>query len=371
MSDSTPTSNARFANPLELDLEHEHWKNPRTHSGLDAKSLKEFSAEVATRGVFVPVLVQKVYDGDGQIHDLVLDGQRRTLAAINACIGEIPVIDLSPEPIHLDAATSTNLMMDVLAAGHHRKGLSSYEESEVAVGLRTQGIEMADIGKAIGRDASWVSRFLKARGGADEKLLASWRSGKVTDEQFKDLASVPAEKQKEALADAVELRGKGRAGKAEARARTKEVKAAAKPKGKTKGKEARVVKGPQLSLPVVAKPTSRAMLEEILAMCHKRAPQHPYVQGLMDGVRHALGLMEPSGFAAAWRAYLARLPGSKSTKSAPSAKLKSPVIKKSAKSTSKQMSKSTAKSTKGRKEMTPEQRARKNAADRARRAAKA
>lgn len=357
MSDSGSASSARLVNPRDLELDHQFWKNPRTTTGLDKSSRKQFAVEVATRGVFVPVLVQRVYNGDGQIHDLVLDGQRRTLGAIAAGLEEIPVIDLSPTPIHLDDVTSTKLMMDVLAAGHHRKGLSTYEESEVAVNLRKQGIEMAAIGKAIGRDASWVSRFLKARGAADDKLLASWRSAKITDEQFKDLASVEPEKQKEALADAVELRGKGRAGKAEARARTKEAKASAKPaKAKKSKKDGRVVKGPQLNLPVVtkgtAKPTSRVMLEEILAMAEKKAPQHDYVKGLMDGVRHALGMLEPSGFAASWRAYLARLP------SGPG---------KAAKTQGKPAKASKSK-VGDRKALTAEQRAKKNAADRARRA---
>lgn len=373
---SAPHQNphVRHVDPKTLALNHALWQNPRTVTGLDKASLKEFAAEVRSRGIFTPLIVQKVTNGDGNIHDLVLDGQRRTLGAIEAGLETVPVVDHWPDPITLDEDTATKLMLDVLSAGHHREGLSSYEQSEVAVKLRKQTATHAQIGKAIGRDTSWVSRFLAARQAADAKLLDSWKTGKLTDEQFKDLASVPAGKQLEAMEEIVETRKEGgRSGKAEARARVKEMKA--KATSKKKGKAAKVVSGPQMALPIEeakAKPVSKVMLEEMVAMSAKSSPIHDYVKGLMDGVKYALGLLEPSAFGRAWKTYLSRLPsgGRKAAAAGRGSRAKTTTTKamKDQNKTSKKVS-TVAEGTKKRKELTPAQRAEKNAKDRARRAA--
>ena len=336
-----------------LWLEHELFKNPRQYTGLDAKSLDELGAEIKAKGMVDPPKVQRFYvkgkDHPDEVADLVVDGQRRILAARDVFPKgtEIPVVDLSEEPIELTPEAVDELLDKALTSLRHQ-GLSSYELSAVAEDMATRKRPFDVIGNTIGKSKTWVSRMLTARKGAEPKLLTRWRKGEITDEQFKELAEVadPAE-QADKAEKVVEARKSGdrtearilsketkeaaRAGKAEKKGQS----AAGKDKPPTNGihkptkKPAPIVSGEQRELfaseadadahakvtAVVAKAPVKLIskyvleVEEFLAMEAKRPPTADYVKGLMDFARHMLGLMEPRDFSKAWHQYVNRIEG--------------------------------------------------------------
>lgn len=335
MTTATVSGSPRTVPLSSLRLEHKHWSNPRVFTGLQDDALADLGADIKSRGIVVPLIVQKIKI-NGSVVDLVLEGQRRVLAGLEVLPknAPIPVVDYRPDAIELDAATADDIMLDMLAVGTKREGLSSFELSEVADRLRDREMKLSVISKAIGKHESWVSKILKARSTATPKLMLQWKKGEVTDEQFKELAEVKeAAKQDAATKEVVEARKSG--DKAEARLLAKEIvetakrdKEDAKPKLHVNGLRP-VVAGPQLGLPHVPapvttpkKPTpSKLVLEEMVSLADKRPPTSDYVKGLMDGVRYALGDLEPDKFARAWTAYLARIDGSgKSKKKAKAAK---------------------------------------------------
>lgn len=315
---------------LEIDP---YWKNPRSITGMSDEELREIGHDVKQRGQMSPLLVQRVTNGatdkDNKplVQELVLDGQRRVLGVMKECGKnfKLQVIDYDEANlIELNETSASQLLLDALATGH-REGLSSWEQSETAERLHKSNKSHAEIGRAIRRSPSWVSRMLKARANASEKLMASWKKGEITDDQFKDLAVEAPAEQPKAIKELVELRESG--DKSEAFARQKEIvatakakKAEAKPVKPEKvakpGKAAKVAKPEKpapAKEPTPAKPTGAA-LADLLDMAAKHPPIHDYVKGVLDAVRYATGLMHTEKFAAPWKKWLARISGQRPTK---------------------------------------------------------
>lgn len=336
----------RLVRLSDLCLDHKHWKNPREFSGLDDPQIAELGADIKVRGIQDPPKVQQIRAAHGQITQLVIDGQRRVLAALEVLPKDtmIPVIDRTNEAIELTPEAADEIMLDMLAVVTYREGLSSYELSAVAERLRSRGRKLSEIAKAIKRDESWVSKMLSARSTATPPLMIKWKKGQVTDEQFKDLATVKEpEKQAEAVREVVKARESG--DMAEARIRAKELAAGFKQDAKKSSTPANghaakpVVAGPQADMFDDKKPdppkrtpmTSRIALEELVAMSDKRPPTHDYVKGIMAGVNYAIGEIGPEEFAKPWKAYLARIDGSGSGKKKRKAKSRKAVKKAAAK----------------------------------------
>jgi hypothetical protein len=299
------------------------WVNPRSFTGLDAKSINELGDDIRHRGIMMPLKIQKVrVPNEKKVLELVLDGQRRVVAAPKAGLkpsSKILVVDYSDEVIDLDLVSSTKLLLDMMALGNFRETISTYEQAEAADRLRVDGRSLAEIGKALRRSESWISRMISARRKATPQLLSDWRAGKLTDEMFKDLAEVAQADQGNALKEALDTRANGkstgRAAKAEARARVKEVSQKAKaekPKKepKRKGKAAAKAASSASTALVRNNVPSRAELQELVDMLKKRPPTSDYVLGIRDAVRYAVGELMIGGFAKAWRTYLARVEGS-------------------------------------------------------------
>lgn len=352
----------RFVPLRDLTLDHKNWVNPRLVTGLNDEAITELGNDIKARGIQIPLVVQKVIGKHGDYTNLVLEGQRRVLAALETLSkdAEIPVVDRTVEPIDLTPDAADALMLDMLAVATKREGLSSFELSEVASRLRDRGRTLVDIGKAIGRDESWVSKFLSARKTADPKLISRWRKGDITDEQFKDLASIKApEKQAEALKETIKARESGDS--TEARLRAKELAEQFKREEKGNGKlpatngvnghhaapapaptPVRAVTGDQEDLFTSAKkPDAKAdkpetpavkivvkapLIEEMIAMADKRPPTADYVKGVMDCARLMVGEIEMSDFSKAWHVYVARMSGktAKKAKVKPKAKARKP-----------------------------------------------
>ena len=306
-----------------LRLEHGAWINPRKKTGLTDKDIEELAADLKERGVQVPLIVQRVLV-NGEPVDVVLEGQRRVLAAKKAGLKTVPVVDKNPDPIELSVKEADALLLDMLAVSEHREGLASPELVAVAKRLRDHDHTMLDIGRAIGKSETWVSKMLKALDKASPDLLLKWETGKITDEQFKDLAALKPSDQGEGVKKALEAREAGDAAGARAAVKELKEKTTAKAAKKDAKKGAPVVRGPQEEMwkdkggddkPKIVKP-SPAVLDDIVSQAQKRPPTSDYVKGLVDMARYALGEMTADNFKKPWHAWLARVAGVVKAKSA-------------------------------------------------------
>lgn len=341
------------------------WTNIREFSGLETEEIEKLGKRIKTEGIVDPLKVQMVRV-DGEIIELVIDGQRRYLGAKTVFPGnhEIPVVDLSEEVIDvLTPEAADELTLKALTT-LDRKDLTTYELMTVAEKMKARGKTLDYIGKAIGRDPGTVSKFLTARKTATPKLMLKWRKGEITDEQFKDLAAVKdPEEQAQAAKEIADTRKSG--DKTEARVKAKEIKETAKnghykaaapaahvPKILT-SKE-RTLLPPEQREQVdmfaekaekkVAPPPirSRAAMEDLVGLSDKKPPTADVVKGIMLGVRWALSLCEPSAFGKAWDQYLDRIEG----KAKPAKKAKGAAKVKKAKAKAKPAKKAGKKSRK-------------------------
>lgn len=350
----------------ELMLEHKLWSNPREFTGLSSDALGKVGASIKENGIIDPPMVKRIIVNEkaGLIANLVIDGQRRILAAREVLPRDypVPVVDFDNEPpVELTPDLADKLLLVSLAT-LEREGLSSFELSQIATRMKDRGKTLEYIGKAIQRDPSWVSKILTARKTATPKLMSQWKKGEITDEQFKELASVKEpEKQAEAVKEVTDARKSG--DKGEARIRAKEIveraKADAKP-GKatinsTVGAKPRppVVSGPQLDMygqPIgderpepkadpKPKMRNRAVLDDFLHMFDQRPPTADYVKGIADAIRYVCGDIEADAFGKAWHQYTARALGV----AKPAKKAKPKFGARAAKATSKAIKKAKAK----------------------------
>jgi hypothetical protein len=370
--DATPDEDEEFAGPEtalspqavrcdrwvrmgSLVLDHKHWQNPRTATGLDEASIAELASSIGAetvvdaRGVWAgiqePLEVIRVQN-NGDICNLVIAGQRRLTAArslphFNDFV-LVPVWDLEPEPVTLTLELASKYLLSELLVAATRSPLSSYELSEAAQRLRAckdpdtippKEYTLARIGAAIGRSEGWVSKILAARDRASPTLLASWRRGDVTDEQFKDLSSDrDLESQRASTERAVAARRGG--DKAGARTLAKEQKElaiqkspsakshpASDPKGGKTATAAEKGKGHAGQAheqghahrvrprDQAARPPSFAVVEDLLATALKRPPTHDLVKGIILGVRWTSGLIDAADLPRQWQAYMQHLAG--------------------------------------------------------------
>lgn len=312
---------------FELALEHKYWSNPREFTGLGADEIAGMGASVKAKGFVEPPKVKRILVG-GAVVNLVIDGQRRILGARETLPKDfpVPVVDVDNDPpVELTPELADQLLLKALTT-LERENLSSYELSSIASRMKDRGKTLEYIGKAILRDPSWVSKMLTARKNASPKLLTQWRKGEITDEQFKDLATIKEpEKQIEAAKEVVETRKSG--DKAEARMRSKEIvenaKAGKKPAPAPAPERPPVVRGPQVDMfgqPVVEGPKaeakdkpkplrSRAVLDDFLHMFAKRPPTSDYVKGIADALRFVVGSIESDQLSKAWHQYASRVEG--------------------------------------------------------------
>lgn len=328
MTAATNVISARTVPLSALWLEAPNWINPREFSGLDTEDIEELGESLKTKGIVEPLKVQRILM-NGDTVDLVVDGQRRVLAARTSLAknAPIPVVDIEEDVIELTPEAADRLLEKAFAT-LERKGLSSFELASAARRWKAREKTGAYIASQIGKSESWVSKILKALDTATPKLVHSWKKGEITDEQFKELAEVKdPEEQKKAAKEVVDTRKSG--DKAEARVRAKEITATARvTNGHSKGKPAPLPPREQLPLikgegepapskpadvapvkPAGPKPPSKAAIEDLLGMADKRPPTSDYVKGLLDGVRYMTGALQPDQFAKAWTQYVNRIDG--------------------------------------------------------------
>lgn len=359
---------ARAVPLSKLWLDAPGWINPREFSGLEDDDIAKLGQSIKDKGIVDPFKVAQVKI-NGDVIDLVIDGQRRYKAAVHVLAknAPIPVIDLVEEPIEL-TEDNIDMLLEKAFTTLEREDLSSFELASAAERWKARGKTGEWIAKRIDRSPSWVSKMLKAKAAAKPKLLLAWRKGEVTDEQFKELAEVKdADEQTQKAAEVVQIRKGG--DKTEARVKAKEVKETARvanghaKNGHGKPTVPPAVAGGQMTFdgtedkpapdtdvhfsrakgPAPEKPKpehkapSKLALQELVDVAAKRPPTADYVKGLVDGVRYALGIIDPGDFSKAWTQYLARVDGSGAAKKAAKA------FKKAKPSTAKRIAKAAKK----------------------------
>lgn len=111
---------------------------------------KEFIASVKQHGVKVPVIVQEGLTGLE-----VIDGQRRTLAAVEAGLSVIPVI------VQATVADEGARIVDQLVVNEHRSGLTNADQVEAIRDLALFGMSATAIAKNVGEKKATVDVALK------------------------------------------------------------------------------------------------------------------------------------------------------------------------------------------------------------------
>lgn len=122
----------------------------------------EFKRDVAARGVRQPIEVR--YDAVGNL--TVVTGQRRTLAAIEARLAEVPVVLVD------DIADEADRIVEQLGENHHRAGLTTGDDAAAIKQLALFGLSSAQIAKRTQRPKDEVTAAL-ALADADEASKAS------------------------------------------------------------------------------------------------------------------------------------------------------------------------------------------------------
>ncbi|WP_170119952.1 ParB/RepB/Spo0J family partition protein [Branchiibius hedensis] len=143
---------------------------------LDPNVDKEFVANVRDRGVIVPVV--GYFDHDGQY--VVVDGQRRTLAAIEAGQPTIPAFATHRRE-------DADRIIDQMSANHHRAAITTAERAKGFEQLAGFGLSVAQIAKKTGYKRPEVDAGLKVAG-SDLASKATERWDFLTLEQAAALA---------------------------------------------------------------------------------------------------------------------------------------------------------------------------------------
>ena len=122
-----------------------------TNVRLDARLDKAFIASIKDRGVLLPIRAYR--NADGGI--VAVDGQRRTLAAVEAGLGTIPAY-VSPSP------EDAERIVDQLAANDHRTALTAGEHAAAFEQLTAFGLTPTQIAKRTGHKRAQVDAGLAA-----------------------------------------------------------------------------------------------------------------------------------------------------------------------------------------------------------------
>lgn len=132
----------------------------------NTKVTKEFVASVKLHGVLVPITAQEAEDGLR-----VVDGQRRTLAAVEAGVTEVPVFVVAPLE---DAAR----IVDQVVVNEHRAGLDDVEQVLALKELEQLGVTAAAIARRTGTKRKVVDAALTVA--ASESTTAVMRDRQLT-----------------------------------------------------------------------------------------------------------------------------------------------------------------------------------------------
>jgi ParB family chromosome partitioning protein len=110
----------------------------------------DFKRDIAARGVRQPIEVR--HDPLGQL--IVVTGQRRALAALEAGLDEVPVV------LTEDIADEADRIVEQLAENHHRAGITAADDAAAVKQLALFGLSPAQIAKRTARPKDEVNAAL-------------------------------------------------------------------------------------------------------------------------------------------------------------------------------------------------------------------
>lgn len=155
---------------------------------------KEFVASIKQHGVRVPISVQETEAGLE-----VIDGQRRTLAAVDAGLAEVPAFVMTAEK---DAAR----IIDQLIVNEHRAGISDADQVAAIRELSLFDMPAQTIARKVGMSKAIVQSAIAV--GSSERAVSAMRGAKpVTFEVAATIAEFEGDE--EAQADLAEKAAKG------------------------------------------------------------------------------------------------------------------------------------------------------------------
>lgn len=159
----------------------------------DVELGKEFVASIKQHGVKVPVTAHRTENGLE-----VIDGQRRTLAAVDAGVAEVPVFVVDEE----DAAER---IVEQLVVNEHRAGISAADEAAAIKELALFNLSAAAIAKRTGLPRKSVETAIRV--GGSEAATAAMRERQVDFESAAIIAEFDDDS--EAQADLVAKASQG------------------------------------------------------------------------------------------------------------------------------------------------------------------
>lgn len=186
MSEMTSSGVVERVNPGDLEV--------AANVRREVELTKEFVASVKQHGVLVPIIVEP-----GAERYQVVDGQRRTLAAVDAGLESVPVVVIDP------IVTTSERIVDQLVVNGQRAGLTVVDQVAAVKELALFGMSATAIAKKIGAKKADVDTAI-AVGGSDA-ASAAMREHQVSLED----AALIAEFQDDpdALAELTEHAAKG------------------------------------------------------------------------------------------------------------------------------------------------------------------
>lgn len=123
--------------------------NVRTATGLDKASIRELAESLKEHGLMQPIYVAKTEDGK----HVVIAGQRRTLAAIEAGWTDIPAIVSAGHD-------GEDLKAKQIIENLHRENLSLAETCQAVREMLAMVGKPKEVGRRLNKSPAWVSKHL-------------------------------------------------------------------------------------------------------------------------------------------------------------------------------------------------------------------
>lgn len=246
--------------------------NPREK--FDMNKIKELAADIKERGLMYPLQVWTGPDGE-----MVVVGGERRRRAIGLLIEEGDWGKTKSIPcVGVQAANLKDAHYAAVADNLHREDLSPYELAKEIYSLKDMGDSQRTISQMLHKSETWISRKLKAFELAIPALRQAWKHGKLPNEAVEAIALMPQEEQEAELEAQLKLRDGTREGKAKAKKRTK-------------GKK-------------LQKPSAKELQGLLVVAEAATKNDHPYVHGVRDALKLAMGAIEEDGLGKEWRQFV-------------------------------------------------------------------
>jgi ParB family chromosome partitioning protein len=191
-----PTDSATIQQ-VDVDFISPNPDQPRKH--FDPQELDELARSIAEHGVLQPLLVTRLFGGQGPATYALVAGERRWQAARLAGVAKVPVIVREVQDLQrLELALVENLQ---------RADLSPLEEGEAYHRLIQEfGLTQEDVGRRVGRGRVAVANAIRLLG-LSSTLRASLAGGEITAGHARALLGADDERDRLRLLDLIRGRG--------------------------------------------------------------------------------------------------------------------------------------------------------------------